>query len=438
MRGNIKDEASKVAKYLEDSDFVRCISHNDADGLAAASVLCESLRRMGKPFHTSIVGSPSRDIVDRINEEEDRSVIFFDMGSGQPDLIKNIESKVAVVDHHPPSYKDEYGTHHLNPHHFGIDGSFSASASTLSYLVCKNFEIDNKDLGAVALAGAIGDMQHLPMDGLNLEILNEMRSSGIINIKKGVRYTKPLNKALRKSTSPYLKGITGNTLKIEKIFKSLNIDEEKTFWELNEEEKTRLASFLILKLIKQGSEINRIKSTIGEVYEVIEKEYNFVSDLTSLLNTCGKNDQYGLALSLVFSKKEGFEEARKLEEQNSSRLIDKIKDGIESINETEYLYHVEIDNRNFKGTVAGVLVDYIFTDKPVLTYYINNEISISSRGNKSLIKEGLNLSKAMSKAAGDVGGNGGGHNIASGATIPRDELDNFINKANEIIGEQMW
>jgi len=36
-----------------------------------------------------------------------------------------------------------------------------------------------------------------------------------------------------------------------------------------------------------------------------------------------------------------------------------------------------------------------------------------------------------------VGGRGGGHNIASGASIPADKVDLFLNIADGIIGRQM-
>ncbi|PTD94435.1 hypothetical protein C9439_02650 [archaeon SCG-AAA382B04] len=438
MKPNIQDKATEISSYLEESDFIRCISHNDADGLAAAGILSESMRKLGKQFHTSIVGRPSEEIIEKINDEDDCSVILFDMGSGQPELIKKIDSEVAVVDHHPPSYEDEIANHHLNPHHYGIDGSFSASASTLSYLVCKNLPIENADLGCVSLAGAIGDMQHLPMDGLNLEILNEMRSKNVIEIKKGLRFTDKINKSLEKSTSPFLKGISGNSLTTQKILKSLDINGNETFWELQEDKKRKLISFIVLKLIKQGAEINRIKSTIGEVYEVNNKEFNYVSELSSLLNACGTKDEYGLALSLVLGPKQRFEEAEKIKNEHKSELLKNINEAIENLNEQNNLYHIEVDHRASKGTVCGILVDYVFTDKPIFTYYIDeDEISISSRGNKLLIERNLDLSEVMKKAANEVGGNGGGHNIASGATIPKNELKNFLKKANEMIGEQL-
>ena len=42
------------------------------------------------------------------------------------------------------------------------------------------------------------------------------------------------------------------------------------------------------------------------------------------------------------------------------------------------------------------------------------------------MESGLNLSKILSEVCPLVGGVGGGHNIAAGATIPADKLDEFL------------
>jgi RecJ-like exonuclease len=48
----------------------------------------------------------------------------------------------------------------------------------------------------------------------------------------------------------------------------------------------------------------------------------------------------------------------------------------------------------------------------------------------------LDLSIVMSEAADAVGGGGGGHDVAAGATIPREQRDPFLEEANRIVGEQ--
>jgi RecJ-like exonuclease len=43
----------------------------------------------------------------------------------------------------------------------------------------------------------------------------------------------------------------------------------------------------------------------------------------------------------------------------------------------------------------------------------------------------------MREASQAVGGDGGGHDVAAGATIPTDERDAFLAEADRIVGEQL-
>ncbi|MDI6887894.1 MAG: DHHA1 domain-containing protein, partial [Candidatus Thermoplasmatota archaeon] len=44
---------------------------------------------------------------------------------------------------------------------------------------------------------------------------------------------------------------------------------------------------------------------------------------------------------------------------------------------------------------------------------------------------------ALTKAAQVVGGIGGGHNIAAGATIPKGSEEEFLNEVERVIKEQL-
>ena len=61
---------------------------------------------------------------------------------------------------------------------------------------------------------------------------------------------------------------------------------------------------------------------------------------------------------------------------------------------------------------------------------------ISSRGTPYQIGKGLNLSEAMREVCGDMGGQGGGHVIASGGIIPRGSEDAFLKALDDFIGHQ--
>jgi RecJ-like exonuclease len=66
--------------------------------------------------------------------------------------------------------------------------------------------------------------------------------------------------------------------------------------------------------------------------------------------------------------------------------------------------------------------------KPILALSLEapGMVKLSTRGTRKLVDEGLNLSKILSECCAAVGGVGGGHNIAAGATIPEGKLDVFL------------
>ena len=66
-----------------------------------------------------------------------------------------------------------------------------------------------------------------------------------------------------------------------------------------------------------------------------------------------------------------------------------------------------------------------------------DEIHVSCRGTQYLVSKGLDLGKAMKTASQKLGGHGGGHAIASGATISIEKEEEFLNLVDEIIVKQI-
>ena len=53
------------------------------------------------------------------------------------------------------------------------------------------------------------------------------------------------------------------------------------------------------------------------------------------------------------------------------------------------------------------------------------------------MNKGLDLALALREAAGEVGGSGGGHPVASGASIPLGKEDAFLELVDYIVGKQL-
>jgi single-stranded DNA-specific DHH superfamily exonuclease len=100
--------------------------------------------------------------------------------------------------------------------------------------------------------------------------------------------------------------------------------------------------------------------------------------------------------------------------------------------------YLKMEDMEAGAVVAGLGIRYLYTDLPLITLnHKDDVVKISARGNKPLISRGLDLSVALRKAAEAVGGAGGGHTIASGASIPPGTEERFLTLVDEIVGEQI-
>jgi single-stranded DNA-specific DHH superfamily exonuclease len=88
--------------------------------------------------------------------------------------------------------------------------------------------------------------------------------------------------------------------------------------------------------------------------------------------------------------------------------------------------------------IASTFVRYVNPDMPfVAVNQVDELVKVSARGTRALVENGLDLSFALREAAKSVGGEGGGHNVASGASIPPGTAEQFIAKVDEIVAEQL-
>jgi RecJ-like exonuclease len=84
-------------------------------------------------------------------------------------------------------------------------------------------------------------------------------------------------------------------------------------------------------------------------------------------------------------------------------------------------------------------VDGVNGRRPILAFARKSETEtkVSGRGTGRLVGRGLDLSTVMTEAAAGVGGEGGGHDIAAGATIPAGREAEFVDHADRIVGDQL-
>ena len=92
------------------------------------------------------------------------------------------------------------------------------------------------------------------------------------------------------------------------------------------------------------------------------------------------------------------------------------------------------------GTIAsiGLSIKLLDDSKPVLGLSrLNKDVKVSGRTTRQQVEKGVNLGKALQDSSNNFGGQGGGHDIAAGAMIPYDSMDNFLNLVNDMVEYQI-
>jgi single-stranded-DNA-specific exonuclease len=422
----LEKTAEDIAKSILRCDSMRVISHNDADGITSAGLICNALQRAGIPFHATMLNRLDGPVVDSIQGP----VVFCDMGSGKPELISRVKGECFVLDHHRPV--GTLSCKHLNPHLFGIDGAFELSAAGTVYSVVRKMG-DNFDLAGLALVGAMGDRQ--AMIGANRAILDEAVAAGAVEIRAGLKMAEdgPVDQVFASSVEPLL-DFTGDHAKTREFLESLRI--EGDIQALEGDDLSRLATALTLKLLMQGS--FAADSILGEVIRLKKEVIENSLELVQLLNACGNRDVPGMGLTLCLRDGMALGDARKLAAEYKGHILAEIKLLRDEHQEMKNIRYLMLKDGEAGAVVAGLGIRYLYTDMPLLTLnHEEDKIKISARGNKLLVARGLDLSAALRKAAEAVGGNGGGHTIASGAAIPTGTEQKFLCMVDEIVGEQL-
>ena len=77
-------------------------------------------------------------------------------------------------------------------------------------------------------------------------------------------------------------------------------------------------------------------------------------------------------------------------------------------------------------------------NKPTIGMNRSKEpVNLSSRGMWCQLDKGIDLAVAMREACNTVGGDGGGHRIAAGGSIPSEKVEEFLDVLDGILEKQL-
>lgn len=394
-----------------------------------------------------------------------------------------------------------YFGRHVNPHLHGKDGSVEICGAGVTYLVARMMDEKNQDLSALAIVGAVGDFQDsgdCRLIGINRSILDQAEEMGVIRAHTDIRLfgreTRPLAKMLQYSSDPFLPGLTGNYSSCKETLQILGLipengeegtTEDQEFnvasrrWiDLDVEERKRLASWLCEFLLHNGMGSVAVRRLIGEVYVLPREkegtELHDAKEFATLLNACGRYGMAKLGMDVCKGDRgDRLTQALKMLRSHRRYLSDSMgllvgplsagkeddagiaggftehqvpEGSIMVVPFKKSIRFFQADDRipdTIVGIVAGMYLgsNNEIADKPLIGMVPAQDdpekLKVSARGTKELVRRGLDLAKAIRLASEKVGGTGGGHAIAAGATIERSKEVEFLDEIERIVGEQL-
>ncbi len=505
----LAERARACARRLATANDVVLASHIDADGLTSAAVAATALERAGVPFETVFFEQLDTEGVAAVAARDPEVALFTDFGSGQLDAVGEYADQGAfepvVVDHHQPvaagetpfpAGRDDYADpeYHCNPLLEGVNGASELSGAGAAYLVARALAHEghaagesperrarpatdggaaveatlagppdpkNRDLAALAVVGAVGDMQASggELHGANAAIVEEGVAADVLDTGRDLalfgKQTRPLPKLLEYASDVHVPGISNDESGAMRFLDDLDLelkrDGDWRHWvDLDAEERRTVVSALLRTAVDRGVSAGDLEDLVATTYtlpaEPARTELRDASEFSTLLNATARYERADVGLAVCLGDRGGaLDRARRLlaeHRRNLSQGIEYVREqGVTREEHIQWFHAGEEIRETIVGIVAGMAVGTSGVDRstPIVAFAHAGpkEVKVSARGTPGLVRRGLDLSAVMSRAARSVGGDGGGHDVAAGATVPRGREEEFVAEADAVVGDQL-
>ncbi|MFT4923387.1 MAG: single-stranded-DNA-specific exonuclease [Haloarculaceae archaeon] len=269
------------------------------------------------------------------------------------------------------------------------------------------------------------------------------------------RQTRPLPKLLEYASEVRIPGISNDESGAVAFLEDLDVDlrdggEWRRWVDLSDAERQTVASALVQRALERGVPAEKVDGLVGTTYTLEREqpgtELRDASEFSTLLNATARYERADVGLAVCLGDREdALDRARRLlqnHRRNLSEGLERVKArGVERADHLQYFDAGDEIRETIVGIVAGMAlgVDGVDSDRPILAFAQKSEAEtkVSARGTGRLVGRGLDLSVVVGEAARAVGGDGGGHDVAAGATIPAGAKEDFVAKADAIVAEQL-
>lgn len=423
---NLITQVSEEFLSLSDDKPLRLISHHDTDGITSAAILTKVFQRLEKKFSVRIVKGLDEEIIREELKRNDKEIIIFsDLASSNLQHFQNLTNPIFILDHHEIDKTQlNKNIKIINPHL--VDGDDICGAA-VCYLFSKSISEKNKDLAKLAIIGMIGDRHERNISKTYQEIINDAEG---LEIKKSLLIfsaTRPLRRSLFYSTSCYIPGVTGSTEGVKEILRENNISPEKTLHELNDDEVSKLVTSVMIRRAGKRNE----DEIIGNVY--LLKFFNRkedVRELSTLINSCSRLGYHSTAIFFCLENAHAKKEAEDIYIQYKQELVSGLKIA-EKIDKQKGNGFVIL---NAKETIKDALIGTICSMISSSPDYEEGTILIGMAYNQDKIKvsariagqSNKNLKEVLEKTVIDMDAEVGGHNMAAGCLIRKEDEEKFV------------
>ncbi|VVB70656.1 DHHA1 domain protein [uncultured archaeon] len=432
------------------------VHHFDADGLTSGTLCISGFEALGISFESICVKRLDYAILEEVlklfKEKNCSELVFVDLGSGFVEELKKVKIPMLILDHHNfLESKDEllkYNIIQVNLRDFDGNGDFEACAASTVFFAFKKFSQTRFPPEIIALLGATGDYQQVGgFRGLNKLIFEKALKEGLLDSRVDLnlygKNNRPLNAMLCYSSDPLLPGLTGNNESCLSFVKSLGFDltingKWKTYFDLTEQERIVFTSKLFEFLLNNGFNERQLKHLLGPIFIVktLEKTSPFMllDEFTTILNACGRNNQGEVGVGLLKGVSGAEEKALQVLALHRTNLKNAFAFGATNVQDFKNFYLIDgrtVISDSIIGIVAGsVLFSLPVKNKPIIGLSLDDDdstlVKASGRAPKLLAEKNFSIGKIFNKIGVELGGQGGGHDLAGGLTFPSDKVEKLF------------
>ncbi len=424
----------------------RVIYHYDGDGIAAASSALRAFRRLGYPVQATPLLAVERPRMVDLLSATAGPVLVVDTGASWLDAYADHAHPVVILDHHkypgaphPPELPKHVAF--VNPLNWGVDGMDELCAATLTWLFTVFLDEANWDNAPWGLSGAIADRQHQNgFHGLNARLVAEAEARGLVKRRPRLAlFGTTVGEAVARSIDPFVRGLSGRPAAVKTFLEGLGIEAALPRSELSEPDERKLGQALLGRLVHQKvrPEFAALLTQDGYLLPGLKVD---AQELSNWQNASGRAGEPSVGIALALGDRAALARAREHEEAwRSGILATLVRLEEKGVNSLSAIQWFESEESTLAGTQAGLAMNYLVDPNRPLFVFSKGEgvLKISGRGTLYLVGRGLDLSQVLRTAAAKVGGEGGGHRVAAGATIPAGARDEFLSEADRLVAGQL-